>query len=174
VQGIVAVDNKIQIITFNACTVTSAQGDILFEPAWGVYDMAVGETITSVFCGAADKDTFEPVILQSSTSTHHAVYDQRTKELHELYQQVRNCRETHGNYQALNTIWQQLKANHPSDWLCALEILELADQQDMQVGLAQEIKQFLAHKAALQPAYKKLIEDGFYLITHPVEQKLEV
>ncbi|GAB2698205.1 aromatic amino acid hydroxylase [Mucilaginibacter koreensis] len=174
VQHVIAAGDKVQLITFTSCTVTNAQGEVLFDPAWGVYDMAVGETITSVFCGAADKDAFEPVVLQSSTQTHHAVYDKHTKELHWLYQQVRNCREHHGNYQQLTTIWQQLRANHPTDWLCALEILELANEDETHAGLAQEIKQFLEHKAATQPEYKKLIEDGFYLIAHPVEQKLEV
>jgi len=40
--------------------------------------------------------------------------------------------------------------------------------------MAAEIRVFLEDKAAREPELKKLISDGFYLIKHPVEQKLVV
>ena len=47
------------IITFTNCTVKDKEGQYYFEPEWGNYDMAVGEKIVSVSCGAADKDSFK-------------------------------------------------------------------------------------------------------------------
>jgi phenylalanine-4-hydroxylase len=67
-----------------------------------------------------------------------------------------------------------LQKYHHDDWLCALEILELLDHEDAEPALAAEIKQFLEQKAANEPEYKKLINDGLYLIKHPVEEKLIV
>ena len=56
----------------------------------------------------------------------------------------------------------------------SLEILELLDHENVEPKLAVEIRAFLKHKAATEPEYTKLINDGFYLIEHPVEQKLVV
>jgi phenylalanine-4-hydroxylase len=58
VKEVIANQGKTQLITFTGCTVTEGNGKVLFDPAWGEYDMAVGERIVSVFCGAADKDAF--------------------------------------------------------------------------------------------------------------------
>ncbi|MFD0764060.1 aromatic amino acid hydroxylase [Mucilaginibacter lutimaris] len=167
-------NNKLQLITFTDCTVKDNMGNILFDPSWGVYDMAVGEKITSVFCGAADKDAFLEIAYKSATGTHHPQYDTKTKELHQLYQQVRNRRHTGGDLGFLGNVWMMLQKFHHDDWLCALEILELLDHEDAEPALAAEIRRFLENKAANEPEYKKLITDGLYLIKHPVEERLVV
>jgi len=146
----------------------------MFDPAWGVYDMAVGEKIVSVFCGAADKEAFEEIAPKSNTGTHHVEYDARTIELHKLYQQVRNRRHNGGDFGFLGNVWLMLQKNHHDDWLCALEILEILDHEQVEPALAAEIRTFLEDKATNEPSLTKLINDGFYLIKHPVEQKLVV
>ncbi len=174
VKHILTVDGKNLVITFTDCTVKDNKGEILFDPTWGVYDMAVGEKITSVFCGAADKDAYEEIVYKSNNNTHHVQYDARTRELHQLYQQVRDRRHTGGDFGFLGNVWLRLQKNHHDDWLCALEILEILDHEEVEKKLASEIKTFLENKAQKQPELKKLISDGFYLIKHPVEQKLVV
>ncbi|HEY8930253.1 MAG TPA: aromatic amino acid hydroxylase [Mucilaginibacter sp.] len=174
ISDIVISGGKTQLISFDNCTVKDADGNILFQPEWGVYDMAVGERIISVFCGAADKDAFLEIAYKSNTQTHHVTYDGNTIELHKLYQQVRNRRQTGGDYGFLGNVWMLLQKHHHDDWLCALEILEILEHEDIEPALAAEIRTFLEQKAADEPEYKKLINDGFYLIKHPVEQKLVV
>lgn len=174
VTNIQSSEGKIQLITFNDCTVKDAEGKLLFEPEWGVYDMAVGEKITSVFCGAADKDAFLEIAYKSSTGTHHVQYDGRTIELHKLYQQVRDRRHIGGDMGFLGNVWRKLQADHHDDWLCALEILELLGHENAEPLVATEIRTFLEQKAKNEPEFTKLINDGFYLIKHPVEQKLVV
>ena len=174
VKSILTSNKKVQLIAFTDCTVKDKDGNLLFDPSWGVYDMAVGEKITSVFCGAADKDTFVDIVYKSNTGTHHVQYDERTLELHKLYQQVRNRRHTGGDFGFLGNVWRKLQADHHDDWLCCLEILELLDHEKVEPKLAEEIRAFLKHKAVTEPEYTKLINDGFYLIEHPVEQKLVV
>jgi len=174
VKNMIVNNEKIQVITFEDCTVKDQEGEILFNPAWGDYDMAVGERINSVFCGAADKDAFEEIAPKSNTATHHVQYDPRTIELHKLYQQVRNRRHTGGDYGFLGNVWMMLQKNHHDDWLCALEILEILDHENTEPSVAREIKTFLETRAANEPELTKLINDGLYLIKHPVEQKLVV
>ncbi|WP_295672309.1 aromatic amino acid hydroxylase [uncultured Mucilaginibacter sp.] len=174
VKNIFTDNGKTQLITFTDCTVKTKNGNILFDPSWGVYDMAVGENIVSVFCGAADKDAFEDITYKSTTGTYHPAYDGRTLELHKLYQQVRDRRHNGGEYGFLGNVWLRLQKNHHDDWLCALEILEILEHEEVEPALANEIRAFLAQKASDEPEFKKLINDGFYLIKHPVEQKLVV
>jgi phenylalanine-4-hydroxylase len=171
---IIAYDGKIQLITFKNCTVTGNDGEILFDPSWGVCDMAVGEEIISVFCGAADKDAYEEIAYKSNTGTHRVKYDTKTQELHKLYQQVRDCRQQHAANDFLGNVWHQLQIHHHDDWLCALEILEILDHEEIEQDMAAEITVFLEQKALNEPHLTKLVKDGFYLIKHPVEQKLVV
>jgi phenylalanine-4-hydroxylase len=159
-----------QIITIENCKVTSAGGEILFDPAWGVYDMAVGDDIVSVFSGAADKNTFEEIAYHPKTTTYHPTYTEKQLNLHRLYQRVRNCREQTIGHERLAYIWEQLQTDFPDDWLCALEILEILDREKQEPEVAADITHFLEDKAGEQPGLKKLISDGFYLIKHPVEQ----
>lgn len=172
VKHIHSSNGKTQLITFTDCTVVDKNGVELFEPDWGVYDMAVGEKITSVFCGAADKDRFLEIVYKSNTETHHVQYDEDTLELHQLYQQVRNRRQSRGDFGYLGNVWRVLQARHYDDWLCPLEILELLEHEQVEPALAQEIRAFLVQKAAAGPEYAKLINDGLYLIAHPVEESL--
>lgn len=174
VKNILANHGKILLITFTDCTVIDEKETVLFAPSWGLYDMAVGERIVSVFCGAADKDAFEEIALKSNTGTHHVQYDGRTLELHKLYEQVRNRRQNGGDYGFLGNVWMTLQKNHHDDWLCPLEILEILEHEQVEPELAGEIRSFLEHKAKNEPEVTKLINDGFYLIKHPVEQKLVV
>jgi len=174
VKNILTVEGKNLIITFTGCAVKDENGETLFDPSWGVYDMAVGEKVASVFCGAADKDAFEDIVYKSNTNTHHVEYDARTKELHQLYQQVRNRRHKGGDFGYLGNVWMRLQKNHYDDWLCALEILEILEHEEAEPEVATEIKTFLEDKAKKEPKLKKLINDGLYLIKHPVEQKLVV
>lgn len=174
VKNIRLSEGKVQLITFADCTVKDGDGKLLFDPAWGVYDMAVGEKITSVFCGAADKDAFLEIAYKSNNGTRHVQYDERTIELHRLYQQVRDRRHNGGDMGFLGNVWRRLQAGHHDDWLCALEILELLDHENAEPMVAAEIRSFLEQKARNEPEFTKLINDGFYLIKHPVEQKLVV
>ena len=161
-------EDKLILITFSDCTVKDEEGRIYFEPSWGIYDMAVGEKIISVFNGAADKDAFEEIALVSKTNTYHAVYDEQTLQYHQLFKTVRDCRENGSNPGQLIAVWEELRKNHREDWLCAMEILEILENRGALPELAQEISIYLELKSAAEPEFTKLINDGFYLIKHPV------
>lgn len=175
IQKIDRRNGKTVLISFTGCSVKDETGKVYFDPSWGNYDMAVGEKIVSVFCGAADKDAFEEIALISKTATFRPQYDAKTRQFHSLYQTVRDIRESHAGYEQLIEIWYQLKSGFRDDWLCAMEILELLEQEDVMPELAREIRIFLEMKAAAETEYSKLIRDGFHLIKNPVsQQKLSV
>ncbi|WP_145856111.1 aromatic amino acid hydroxylase [Pedobacter suwonensis] len=172
VKDMIIENNKLLLIAFDDCTVTESNGNILFKPEWGTYDMAVGEKIVSVFNGAADKDAYEEITLISKEKTHHITYDDKTLKLHGLYRAVRAIRESGENLDQLGEIFFKLKTSHRQDWLCALEILEIIYHKEIYPQLEKEIQVYLEIKAGKEPDHTKLINDGLHVIKNPVSQLL--
>ncbi|TKB99386.1 aromatic amino acid hydroxylase [Pedobacter cryotolerans] len=170
VKDILIADEKVILIAFEDCTVKESNENILFKPEWGVYDMAVGEKIVSVFNGAADKDAYEEIPLISHAQTYKIVYDEHTKNLHNLYQKVRNTRENEIGYAELPSIFNELKTKHRHDWLCALEILEIVYHKSVDAVFEKELRIYLEMKAATEQDHTKLINDGLHVIANPVTQ----
>jgi phenylalanine-4-hydroxylase len=170
VKEILIEDSKLILIAFEDCTVKESNGNILFKPEWGTYDMAVGEKIVSVFNGAADKDQYEEIVFVSKEQTHKVTYDESTQKLHILYKKVRAIRENQNSYEELPAIFNELKTTHRSDWLCALEILEIVFHKNMDAEFEKELRIYLEMKAATEPDHAKLINDGLHVIANPVTQ----
>ena len=173
VDEIVRVEGKVILIVFSDCTVAEENGNVLFKPEWGVYDMAVGEKIVSVFNGPSDKDAFDEISLISGAQTHKINYDQKTLKLHDLYAEVREIRIQGTGFEKLKDIFDQLKKHYRTDWLCALEILEIVFHKKLYHQLEKEVQVYLEIKAGKEPDHTKLIQDGLHVIKNPVSQ-LEV
>lgn len=162
--------DKIILLTFENCTVKESNGNVLFQPEWGTYDMAVGEKIVSVFNGAADKEAYEEITHISEKQTEKVVYDAATAALHQIYKTVRLIRETQDNLQQLPGLFERLKTAYRQDWLCALEILEILHYTEAYPELEKEVRIYLEMKASNEPDHKKLINDGLHVIANPVTQ----
>jgi phenylalanine-4-hydroxylase len=162
--------NKIILIVFEDCTVKENDGNVLFQPEWGIYDMAVGERIISVFNGAADKEAYEEITHISEKHTEKVVYDEATQKLHHIYKTVRAIRENNEGHEQLPELFDFLKTRYREDWLCALEILEILHYTGTHPQLEKEVRIYLEVKAANEPDHKKLINDGLHVIANPVTQ----
>ena len=170
VTGILKYEEKTILIVMEDCTVRESNGNVLFQPEWGTYDMAVGEKIVSVFNGAADKDAFEESTYVSPKHTEKIIYDEATQKLHKIYAKVRSAREQEQGEAELPVLFKSLQEEYPADWLGALEILEIVFHRKLFPELETEIRLYLQEKAEKQMEYKKLITDGLYVIEHPVTQ----
>ena len=165
VEKILRRDGKLLLITFSDCT--AKYGDrVLFDPDWGIYDMAVGERISSVFNGAADKDAYNQVALVPKERTIKVPSDAKRKRLENLYAQVRKIRESKTGYERLGEIWETQQAEHPEDWLLSMEIFEILDTTDQQPELKAKIEKFLNEKKAKTKDLSTLISWGFRLVEY--------
>jgi phenylalanine-4-hydroxylase len=165
VERILQQDGKPILVTFSNCTVKL--GDrVLFDPSWGEYDMAVGERITSVFNGAADKDAYLEVALVPKERTIKVPSDEKRRKLENLYQQVRDIRDRKVGYERLGEIWETQQAEHADDWLLSMEIFEILDDAGEQNDLKQRIVTFLNQKKLVDKDKATLIEWGFRLVTY--------
>jgi phenylalanine-4-hydroxylase len=158
-------DGKVLLITFSNCS--AKYGDrVLFDPDWGTYDMAVGERISSVFNGAADKDAYNQVALVPKERTIKVPSDAKRKRLENLYAQVRKIRESNAGYERLGEIWETQQAEHPEDWLLSMEIFEILDTTDQQPELKARIERFLNNKKTSTKDLSTLISWGFRLVEY--------
>lgn len=157
-------EEKIILLTFTNCTVKNEEGNIYFDPAWGYYDMAVGEKIISVFNGVADKNHLVDQLYVSSNLTSQPNYTESDKQYHALFQQIRTIRENHSSKKELIEIRRQLANTFNEDWLASIEILELVSEDPEYSELAEEVRSYLLQQKEKFPQYKKLIEDGLRII----------
>jgi phenylalanine-4-hydroxylase len=170
VKHIIRIADKTVMISFEDCTVKESNGNVLFQPEWGTYDMAVGEKIVSVFNGAADKEAYEEITHISEKQTVKVIYDDSTAQLHGIYKTVRLIREEKASQEQIPGLFGQLKTSYRQDWLCALEILEILHFTGAYPDLEKEIRIYLEMKASNEPDHKKLINDGLHVIANPVTQ----
>jgi phenylalanine-4-hydroxylase len=157
-------EDKLVLLSFADCKVTDMEGNVFFEPAWGMFDMAIGDTIVSVFNGSADKKIFEDQLHISEQPTHQQNYTAKDLQYQSLFKQIRAYREQGKSDDSLNQIWQAIQNDFETDWLGAMELLELADTIPSQEALANELRTYLNAQSNTYPAYSKLIRDGLKII----------
>ena len=168
VTAITTFEGKNQLIHFTGCKVLHRPtGKVLFEPQWGSYDMAVGEKITSVFNGHADKRNYPLDVKMQLTDSPKVHYSETTLAKQKLYGEIRRVRTSPSGFDVLPALWQRLKSNHPEDWLGPLEILELTLHHHVFEQISLEIRAYLEKMANSNNAVTKLIKDGLRLIDEP-------
>ena len=157
-------EEKLVLLSFADCNVTDNEGNVFFEPAWGMFDMAIGDTVVSVFNGSADKNALEDQLYVSEQPTQQPNYSAKDLQYQSLFKQIRDYREQGKSDDSLNEIWQQIKNDFETDWLGAMELLELADTIQSQEALANELRTYLHAQSNSHPTYSKLIRDGLKII----------
>ena len=166
ITGTRDLQGKIQLISFKNCTVTH-RDTVLFDPSWGVYDMAVGVEVVSAYAGPASVNSFEEVNKVSETKTHKIVYTDAQKALYALYAEVRLLRESNAVFEEdITMIYNKLVEAYPADWLLCLELYELSVKNDFsnQKVLLNELER-LKHVEN----YKVLIEKGIALCQNKIK-----
>ena len=168
VTGIRNLRGELMLIQFTDCTV-KYRDEVLFTPEMGDFDMAVGTEIVSAFAGAADYNSFPISHHKSKTETVRLVLSAKEKELNALYKEVREIREkphlpaeSSSTAKALNLIFEDLKNNHPSDWLLPLEIYELVSETDS--VFSEKVLKHLLNLKKERPKIAHLIDGGLELL----------
>ncbi|NOX86864.1 MAG: aromatic amino acid hydroxylase [Chlorobi bacterium] len=161
-QDITRKEGKLLIMSFHDCLV-KFKDEILFRPEWGVYDMAVGEKIVSVFNGPADPDGFQLQYKPPEEKTHELKYDDKTLVLHKLYGKVREIREEEINGDELPAILDTLEKNYRDDWLLPVEILEIVRKNNIDGGFEKRILTHLEKIKNENSRLTDLIENGISL-----------
>jgi phenylalanine-4-hydroxylase len=153
---------EILIIKFKNCTVTH-NDTILFQPEWGIYDMAVGKKVTAAFSGPADVNSFDLIQHVPSSQTIKQKKSPEREELEKLYAKVRNIRDKSPFEANLEEIFTSLEANHPNDWLLSVEIAELAQKMKNEI-FVNKVLDHLEKVKNKRPDIAHLITNGLELL----------
>lgn len=151
-------DGRNILFTFENCRVTDLQGKVLFDPAWGVYDMAVGRRVVSVCAGAADRDCYDTYPKKSQHKTAAKKFGGKEKSIFDLYQRARDLRETGGiGLKSVQALWSDLK-KFPDEWLVRDQLLEMAQDIPNGSNLTAALTQELALLKKKNPVYAEIME----------------
>lgn len=164
----ISIDNKKIVLSFKDCKVSS-KDKVLFDPSWGIYDMACGDQVVSVFGGAPDRSTyFAEVGVRTPAGKAKTNLTEKNKDLCELYSQVRKMREEKSAGEAsLTEIQSKVEKHYPTDWLLTMEIYELAEKNNFKDVSQKSFSRLIAlqdSKVSLNSETKSLIERGFKVL----------
>jgi phenylalanine-4-hydroxylase len=125
--------NRLIILTLAEARATRG-AEVLFDPSWGIYDMAVGEKVVSCYGGPADRPAFGETSDFTKKTIPRPIYEDEVLERHALYESVASLRKVIAQSPTVPAILPMLKdlvdksANvAPNDWLVYSELLEIAE-----------------------------------------------
>jgi phenylalanine-4-hydroxylase len=149
------------IISFENCTVTH-QNTVLFQPEWGIFDMAVGKKVVSAFSGPADCNSFDMITHLPNSKTIKAEKTAEREELESYYSEIRNLRENKINSNKAFEIFKIVSNKYPKDWLLSLEIAEILHLQKSEKHF-NEVLSHLNNLKINRPEVSHLITNGLEL-----------
>ena len=170
VTGTRNLQGKIILITFKDCKVTH-DGTLLFLPNWGLYHMAIGQEVVSAFNGPADLNSFDLITHELTATTIKSKKSKERAQLEVYYKQIREFREGTNTTISRHKVFQEIKKEHPNDWLLPTELYELAKKSE-DVDFQKEIMEHLETVKQNNPKVGHLIDDGLGLVDHSFSHSL--
>lgn len=115
--------SALQILTFAPCRLTKGS-QLLFDPAWGEFDLAVGESVTSVMGGPGDRSRYGETDDFASKKVPARKLSDRDQHRFQLFEKLRSCRRSLDK-SAWKTLAQEVLQDETLPWLMTLELLEM-------------------------------------------------
>jgi phenylalanine-4-hydroxylase len=164
VRNIVREHGKIIYMTWLDCSVR--RGDKLyFDPAWGEFDMLVGEAVTSVFGGPADRGAYGDYEMGgvSTQPGRKSPFTDDEKRTFACYTKIRNWRQSAMLQRdvSIDSLAEDVLSMQSKEWLVALELLELSKQGHMAAKLDAKVLGILTgYQSHSSAELGQLIEKG--------------
>ena len=138
------------ILTFKDCLVTLGD-QLLFDPSWGNYDLALGETVTSAFPGAADDSYLAETEFPNETFPKKKHYSDSESLLVDAYRQTNAAKNATKKPVALENVTKTLLNSYPDHWLLPWNILEMFSEKERQSPLAHKLISFMKSAESRHP-----------------------
>ena len=149
-------EGKLLVVQFKNCLITQGK-QVLYHPSWGVFDLAIGSQVRSVFSGPADpqayplKDHFQPSKLAVKK------FSSKEKKRHLLYEKIYQLKK--GDSKTVSKLFKDIKKQE-NNWLLFLELLVKIKEQsleldpDLKKKLQEEIKRLKKIKCQSYQVFK--------------------
>jgi phenylalanine-4-hydroxylase len=158
-------DGRLLILTWTDCRVTW-KDQLLFDPAWGEYDMAVGSKIVSVFSGPADRSRFGQSDEFVAKRVSRRTFSPEEIKRHQFFAEIRRLRDnptdagTEAHLQALINTFLQMPIE---EWLPGLELLELSLKLGLNDASRVRLRERLDPLRFASPVVRQSVSDGLAL-----------
>jgi phenylalanine-4-hydroxylase len=163
ITGTRNLQGKIMLIKFKNCLVTLG-AEVLFDPSWGIYDMAIGKKVRSVFAGPADPTSVDLAVTINHYESHEGTGSSKYLALVGLYQKASDHIKARTlDLKVISDLRKALDKDHPSDWLLLLTLYEWARESNSP-AIAEHLAAALSTKAEQYPMSAHLIHDGLKLL----------
>ena len=157
ITGIRNVFGKILLISFKDCLVTF-EDEILFQPSWGIYDMAVGKEITSAYSGVADNSSFK-IEKRNYKSTPIS----KVPKSNNLYKEVEKFSSSRFSSKEKGTLFKKIISTSPDNWLVVLNFYEVCLNNSF-FDYSEKALLYLKKIMKDFPKYSNLIKNGIDII----------
>jgi len=131
VNGVVSTfthhQGKPVLVTWTDCKVTLGD-EVLFDPSWGEYDMAVGFAVESVFAGPAHRSRYGQTEDFMAKQVPQRVISNEVRSRHQTFQAIRDLRHAGVDLPRLHELVNGFLMNPSINWLQGVELLELSYQ----------------------------------------------
>jgi phenylalanine-4-hydroxylase len=161
-------EGKALMASFTHCTIRLGER-ILFQPAWGTFDLACGSTVRSVFGGAADRKEYLAVTggFHQEPGKPKTNLTEHNRELNGLYGVIRELREKKAEAQQKKSEFERISAvldrRYPGEWLLRYEMLEMASAEaSTHAVMAEFCRETRGKLAQLKPS--ELIKRGLEVL----------
>ena len=157
ITGIRNVFGKILLISFKDCLVTF-EDQVLFEPSWGIFDMAVGKEITSAYCGGADNSSFK-----IEKKEYKPTPLSKVPKSNNLYKEVEKFSNSKLSTKKNKTLFNEIINTSPENWLLVLNFYEACLNNSF-FDYSEKALLYLNKICKNFPEYSSLIENGIDII----------
>jgi len=148
-------DSDAAILSFENAT-AEYNAEKLFLPEWGIYDVVIGNRVTSVFGGPADRTQFGATDDFITSKVAPPIHTSEQKNIFAFYQEVRDLRiSNHITENSMSTLFNKFLELAPKEWLLFVELVELCIKCNLSHQKIEE------HLSTLEQ--KELITEGLNL-----------
>lgn len=162
IKKILKISDSVQIITLTNAS-AKLNDKVLFDAAWGDYDIAIGKKVVSIFGGPSDRKEYGDTDDFVAARVQQPIYSDQQKNLFSLYQTVRNFRKSESSADDLQKIFSQCLETASDQWLLFVEMLEICHYKKINTSVKTDILNQLERLKKTQQQISPLIEDGLRL-----------
>lgn len=116
--------SKLLLLTFKNCLIVDKHNKILYQPAWGDFDLAVGRIVSSVFSGAADPNLYKVQSLNQACTIPVKQVTAAQKKTYAIYKQL-SLKSSMSKLQLQALIKKIQLQDSKTAWLMVLELLNI-------------------------------------------------
>ncbi len=162
VKELLRINGKPLLVRLHEAEV-SYNGKVIFQKAWGIFDMPLATEIKSAYPGCADPLRYGFRYQLPSEKTHERKYNEKQRKLFSLYLRVRQIREGNEPIHQLKDIMKKIEKEYPEEWLLPLEIYEMYYYHEPQDSFTKYLEDYLKKKAKEDESVSRVINDGIEL-----------